>query len=73
MHKLLDPVGMKMSRAERLIIILHYMEGMSFKDIGTTLDISESHVRFVHDSLLARVKAKLQAERDEKKQAIGAK
>jgi len=49
-----------LSRAERLIIILYYYEGMTMKEIGVTLDLSESRVSQMHSSILARLKAKLQ-------------
>jgi RNA polymerase sigma factor for flagellar operon FliA len=49
-----------LSRAERLIIILYYYEGMTMKEIGVTLDLSESRVSQMHSSILARLKAQLQ-------------
>jgi len=48
-----------LSRAERLIIILYYYEQMTMKEIGTTLDLSESRVSQMHSSVLARLKAQL--------------
>ncbi|MBS0191418.1 MAG: FliA/WhiG family RNA polymerase sigma factor [Planctomycetes bacterium] len=49
-----------LSRAERLIVILYYYEGMTMKEIGSTLDLSESRVSQMHSSILARLKAQLQ-------------
>jgi len=49
-----------LSRAERLIVILYYYEEMTMKEIGTTLDLSESRVSQMHSSILARLKAQLQ-------------
>ena len=49
-----------LSRAERLIVILYYFEGMTMKEIGATLDLSESRVSQMHSSILARVKAQVQ-------------
>ncbi|MGH7243709.1 MAG: FliA/WhiG family RNA polymerase sigma factor [Phycisphaerales bacterium] len=49
-----------LSRAERLIVILYYYEGMTMKEIGATLDLSESRVSQMHSSILARLKAQLQ-------------
>jgi len=37
-----------LSRAERLIIILYYYEEMTMKEIGATLDLSESRVSQMH-------------------------
>lgn len=49
-----------LTRAERLIVILYYYEEMTMKEIGVTLDLSESRVSQMHSSILARLKAKLQ-------------
>jgi RNA polymerase sigma factor for flagellar operon FliA len=48
-----------LNRAERLIIILYYYEGMTMKEIGATLDLSESRVSQMHSSILARLKAQM--------------
>ncbi|MEM7681097.1 MAG: FliA/WhiG family RNA polymerase sigma factor [Planctomycetota bacterium] len=55
-----DLVTKGLSRAERLIIILYYYEEMTMKEIGVTLDLSESRVSQMHSSILARLKAQLQ-------------
>lgn len=47
-------------RAERLIIILYYYEEMTMKEIGQTLDLSESRVSQMHSSILQRLKAQMQ-------------
>ncbi|MGP1310672.1 MAG: FliA/WhiG family RNA polymerase sigma factor [Phycisphaerales bacterium] len=49
-----------LSRAERLIIVLYYFEEMTMKEIGATLDLSESRVSQMHSSILARLKAQMQ-------------
>ncbi len=49
-----------LSRAERLIVVLYYYEGMTMKEIGQTLDLSESRVSQMHSSILARLKAHMQ-------------
>ena len=49
-----------LSRAERLIVILYYYEGMTMKEIGSTLDLSESRVSQMHSSILLRLKAQMQ-------------
>jgi len=55
-----DLVTKGLSRAERLIIVLYYYEGMTMKEIGATLDLSESRVSQMHSSILARLKAQMQ-------------
>lgn len=48
-----------LTRAERLIIVLYYYEEMTMKEIGATLDLSESRVSQMHSSIIARLKAQL--------------
>lgn len=47
------------SRTESLIITLYYYEGMTMKEIGATLDLSESRVSQIHSSILDRLKDQL--------------
>jgi len=58
-----------LSRAERLIILLYYFEDMTMKEIGATLDLSESRVSQMHSSILARLKAQMQHRTREFEQA----
>lgn len=55
-----DLVTRGLSRAERLIVVLYYYEGMTMKEIGATLDLSESRVSQMHSSILQRLKAQMQ-------------
>jgi len=48
-----------LSRSERLILILYYEEEMTMKEIGATLDLSESRVSQMHSSILQRLKARM--------------
>ncbi len=48
-----------LSRAERLIVVLYYYEGMTMKEIGATLDLSESRVSQMHSSILQRLKSQM--------------
>ncbi len=50
-----------LSRAERLIIVLYYYEQMTMKQIGQTLDLSESRVSQMHSAILERLRAQLQS------------
>jgi len=58
-RNLKDLVTGKLSRAERLIVVLYYYEQMSMKEIGVTLDLSESRVSQMHSSIMARLKVQL--------------
>ena len=48
-----------LNRAERLIILLYYYEQMTMKEIGETLDLSESRVSQMHSAILQRLKTQL--------------
>ncbi len=48
-----------LSRAEQLIIMLYYFEGMTMKEIGATLDLSESRVSQMHSTILGRIQKEL--------------
>lgn len=54
-----DLVTRGLSRAERLIVVLYYYEQMTMKQIGETLDLSESRVSQMHSAILARLRAQL--------------
>jgi RNA polymerase sigma factor for flagellar operon FliA len=54
-----------LTRAERLILVLYYYEEMTMKEIGATLDLSESRVSQMHSSIIARLKAQMDARKKE--------
>ena len=54
-----------LSRAERLIVVLYYYEEMTMKEIGATLDLSESRVSQMHSSIVARLKAQMNTRKRE--------
>jgi len=60
-----DLVTRGLNRAERLIVVLYYYEQMTMKQIGETLDLSESRVSQMHSAILARLRNQLQARRRE--------
>jgi RNA polymerase sigma factor FliA len=60
-----DLVTRGLNRAERLIIVLYYYEQMTMKEIGATLDLSESRVSQMHSAILGRLRAHLHTRRRE--------
>ncbi len=52
-----------LNRNERLIIILYYYEELTMKEIGATLDLSESRVSQMHSSIVQRLQSQLQRRR----------
>ena len=54
-----------LNRNERLIVILYYYEELTMKEIGATLNLSESRVSQMHSSIVARLQAQLAKRRPE--------
>jgi RNA polymerase sigma factor for flagellar operon FliA len=48
-----------LSQAERLILVLYYYEEMTMKEIGLTLDLSESRVSQMHSAIVERLRFQL--------------
>ena len=60
-----DLITRGLSRAERLIVILYYFEEMTMKEIGETLDLSESRVSQMHSAILSRLRNQLESRKKE--------
>lgn len=60
-----------LTSAERLIIVLYYYEQMTMKQIGETLDLSESRVSQMHSAILARLRGQLQSRQREFVSEVG--
>jgi RNA polymerase sigma factor for flagellar operon FliA len=56
---LLKLITRGLNRNERLILILYYFEEMTMKEIGQTLDLSESRVSQMHSAIIARLQQML--------------
>jgi RNA polymerase sigma factor for flagellar operon FliA len=54
-----------LNRNERLIIILYYYEEFTMKEIGATLNLSESRVSQMHSSIVQRLQTQLGRRRPE--------
>jgi len=54
-----------LSKKERLIILLYYYEGMTMREIGDSLALSESRVSQMHAAILIRLKKNLDDRRHE--------
>jgi len=50
----------KLEEREKLILSLYYNEGLTFKEIGSILEISESRVSQLHSVILVKLKKMLQ-------------
>ncbi len=54
-----------LTRAEKLIVFLYYYEEMTMKEIGATLDLSESRVSQMHSSIVDRLKTQMDTRKKE--------
>ena len=45
-----------LSQVERQVVMLYYYDNMSFREIGQTLDLCESRVSQIHQSVIARLR-----------------
>jgi len=52
-----------LSHNERMIIILYYYEEMTMKEVGATLDLSESRVSQMHSAIVSRLQQQLKDRR----------
>jgi RNA polymerase sigma factor for flagellar operon FliA len=50
-----DTIMNGLTRIEKLIIVLYYYEQMTMKEIGATLDLSESRVSQMHSGIISRL------------------
>lgn len=64
-RELIEYITKGLSKKERLILILYYYEELTMKEIGATLDLSESRVCQIHSKLMTRLKAQLSKRRHE--------
>jgi len=51
----------QLEKRDRLIIALHYFEGLTFREIATILRISESRVSQLHGAILERLRERILA------------
>jgi RNA polymerase sigma factor FliA len=65
-----EAVMHKLSRIERLILSLYYYEEMTMKEIGATLDLSESRVSQMHSSIMNRLRLHLDRKQPPKHVAV---
>jgi RNA polymerase sigma factor for flagellar operon FliA len=57
--ELVELITRGLSRKERLILLLYYYEELTMKEIGATLDLSESRVCQIHTKIVQRLKGEL--------------
>jgi RNA polymerase sigma factor for flagellar operon FliA len=59
LRELFNYISKWLSKKERLVMMLYYVENFTMKEIGATLDITESRVSQIHASTLLRLRARM--------------
>jgi RNA polymerase sigma factor for flagellar operon FliA len=54
-----------LSRKEKLVVVLYYLEELTMKEIGLVLDLSESRVCQIHHRIVFRLKRQLEKMRED--------
>lgn len=55
----LDTITGSLTKKERLIILMYYYEGLTMREIGEIMELTESRVCQIHSNVMARLKAQL--------------
>lgn len=56
---IIEVITRNLSQKEKRIIIMYYYEGLTMKEIGRVLDLTESRVCQIHSNVVARLKEQL--------------
>jgi RNA polymerase sigma factor for flagellar operon FliA len=58
-------LAQRLSRQERIVLVLYYWEEMTMKEIAATLDLSETRICQIHSALMERLRESLQGRAEE--------
>ncbi len=56
---MLDAITQTLTKKERLIVIMYYYEGLTMREIGEVMELTESRVCQIHSNVMARLKTQL--------------
>jgi len=59
----LEMITGNLTKKERLIILMYYYEGLTMREIGEIMELTESRVCQIHSNVMARLKAQLEEEK----------
>jgi len=59
---LLEVITRNLTKKERLIIIMYYYEGLTMREIGDIMELTESRVCQIHSNVMSRLKCQLEEE-----------
>ncbi len=55
----LDTITRNLTKKERLIVIMYYYEGLTMREIGEIMELTESRVCQIHSNVMSRLKTQL--------------
>ncbi len=55
----LEAITRNLTKKERLIIIMYYYEGLTMREIGEIMELTESRVCQIHSNVMSRLKAQI--------------
>jgi RNA polymerase sigma factor for flagellar operon FliA len=55
----LEMITSSLTKKERLIVLMYYYEGLTMREIGEIMELTESRVCQIHSNVMARLKAQL--------------
>jgi RNA polymerase sigma factor for flagellar operon FliA len=58
-EEILDAVEEMLDERERMLVVLYYHEGLTLKEIGEVMEVSESRVSQLHTEMMERVRRNL--------------
>jgi RNA polymerase sigma factor for flagellar operon FliA len=64
-RELIELATRGLSKKEKLIVVLYYLEELTMKEIGLVLDLSESRVCQIHHRIMYRLKRQLEKVRED--------
>lgn len=62
---ILNYVTGDLKKKERLVLLLYYVEDLTMKEIGETLDLSESRICQIHSRLISELKGQFEDQKEE--------
>jgi len=61
-NDLMDVITRALTKKERLILVMYYREGLTMREIGEILQLTESRVCQIHSNVMARLRPHLETE-----------
>ena len=56
---MLELITSNLTKKERLIIIMYYYEGLTMREVGEIMELTESRVCQIHSNVMSRLKSQL--------------